>query len=329
MHLEILIAVPLQLVGSFCFALAALHQNVAVRRQVRLNQSRHHLKFGQLIDALKTRRWWIGTSLMCVSLICQVTALYFAPVSVVQPLGLLAFPWSVLLQALASKRRVGPDEASLVSLTVLAALAFTAMVSVYSSPNSHLVTWQVFAGMLTIYCLAGIFAGLGARGPAKWRSLFWGSGGAMFYGLEAALVRSLMNYARQNYWVNTWQFWTILVLLLLGATIAGWMVQQGYATGQAENVVASMTITSPIVAVCFGIAVLGEGHEFTTGIILGILLCALVAIAGVIRLSYLKMEQDPPLTQPGMALDAWSAEYATEMEELSRQDSQPKRWTIS
>lgn len=109
----------------------------------------------------------------------------------------------------------------------------------------------------------------------------------MFYGLEAALVRSLIQYSDQHDWARDPLFWIIALCLLAGSAAAGWMVQQGYATGAAELVVASMTITSPVVAVLFGILVLGEGSRHTSVVTALIMLLALIAIAGVIVISWL------------------------------------------
>lgn len=285
------LAIVLQLIGSFCFALSARYQNSAIRREVRHNQNRSRLKSRQLLASLKNPRWWQGMGFMGVSLGCQITALFFAPVTVVQPVGLMAFPWSVILQARLAKRHIGRTEAALVALTVGATVIFTAIVSFYAAGESRLTVWKVFVGVLVIYLLAATFGGLGTHGPLTWRSLFWGSGGAMFYGLEAALVRTLINFARQHNWLDNPLFWGILLCLLVGSVTAGWMVQQGYATGQAEMVVASMTITSPVIAVCFGIFILGEGQRFGPWIGLAVTACGFIAIAGVVALTHIKAHQ--------------------------------------
>lgn len=304
------LAIALQVIGSFCFALAARYQNSAIRHEVKHNQSRRRLKSGQLMASLKNRRWWHGLLLMGVSLGCQITALFFAPVTVVQPVGLLAFPWSMILQARVAHQRIRKREGALVAMTVLATGVFTFLVSYYSAPDQPLTTIKVFIGAITIYILAGSFGMLGAKGPRVWRSFFWGSGGAMFYGLEASLVRTLIIFVRNHNWVDNPMFWIVLVVLVIGSMTAGWMVQQGYATGQAELVVASMTITSPIIAVCFGIAVLGEGKNFTWGVALGIIACGLVAIAGIVGLTHLKAHQPIVLEHTaGIPINSESNQY--------------------
>lgn len=305
------LAITLQVIGSFCFALAARYQNSAIRHEVKHNQSRTRLKAAQLAASLRNFRWWKGLALMGVSLGCQITALFFAPVTVVQPVGLLAFPWSMILQARVARQRIRKREGALVAMTVAATGVFTFLVSFYSAPDQPLTTVKVFIGAITIYILAGSFGMLGAKGPRVWRSFFWGSGGAMFYGLEASLVRTLIIFVRKHNWLDNPLFWLVFVLLVIGSLTAAWMVQQGYATGQAELVVASMTITSPIIAVCFGIAVLGEGKNFTWGVTLGIIACGLIAIAGIIGLTHVKAHQPIVLEHTaGIAVDSRSTDEA-------------------
>ena len=281
------LAVALQLVGSFCFAMAAHLQDKAVAREVRENQEKHSLRGSQLLASMKNPRWLAGLLLMGISLSFQITALFFAPVSVVQPVGLMAFPWSMIIQARSDKHRIPKRMASVMGVTIVATVAFTLLISFHAAPEADLQSWPVLIGALVVYVCAGTMGWIGAHGMKKWRSLAWASGGAMFYGLEASLVKSLIQYARQHEWHSDPLFWCILAALIVGSVTAGWMIQQGYATGAAELVVASMTITSPVVAVLFGIIVLGEGVNHTPIVTAAILLCAIVAIAGVILLSWL------------------------------------------
>lgn len=281
------LAVALQLVGSFCFAMAAHWQDKAVVGEVRENHEKKSLKGRELLASMKKPRWLGGLLLMGVSLMLQITALFFAPVSVVQPVGLMAFPWSMIIQARSDKHRIPKRMASAMGVTIAATIAFTVLISFHAAPEAHLHPVPVLIGALVVYLCAGTMGWIGAHGVKKWRSLAWASGGAMFYGLEASLVKSLIQYARQHAWYSDPLFWCILLALIVGSITAGWMIQQGYATGAAELVVASMTITSPVVAVLFGIIVLGEGANHTPLVTAAILLLALIAIAGVVMLSWL------------------------------------------
>ncbi|MEA5054119.1 MAG: hypothetical protein VB093_11840, partial [Propionicimonas sp.] len=81
--------------------------------------------------------------------------------------------------------------------------------------------------------------------------------------------------------------WGVLAGMLACYAFGGWMIQQSYANGPAEIVVGSMTTTDPIVAVAFGIVVLGEGALIGALDGLGMALSGAVAVTGVVILSKL------------------------------------------
>lgn len=289
------LAIALQVIGSFCFAISAYLQHHAVGQETAGNRASSGIGFGQLWESIKRPRWLLGLLAMGASLGLQVLALMFAPVSVVQPVGLLAFPWSIAIQAWAAKRKPRQQVIIATAITAGATFALTVITGVFAAPRADLDQTRVFLGALVIYLCAMGLGWLGSRGPRQFRSLFWASGGAFFYGLEAALAKSLIEFARDfPGWSSSASFWSILIALLIGSATAGWMVQQGYATGAAEVVVAAMTITSPFVAVLFGIAVLGEGARLTGAAAWFMVICGLVAVGGVIWLTKLQASVDHP-----------------------------------
>ena len=171
-------------------------------------------------------------------------------------------------------------------VTVLATVAFVLIVSVYASPPpKDLDLVPVVAGAGAVYAVCAVFAVIGSRGQKQWRCLFWASGGAAFYGLESALVKSLFEFASAHEWWSSPIVWATVAALVVGSALGAVMVQQGYATGPTEVVVASMTVTSPVVAVVFGIAVLAEGSHLTWLPGLSLVLLGGVAVAGVVVLT--------------------------------------------
>ncbi len=225
--------------------LLRLHADKVVVAEVAESDNTHRLDLATLWISIRTPRWLLGLSFMGLSLVCQITALSFAPVSVVQPVGVLAFPWSMIIQSgltrcrspvLAPRRhRDGPGHLRLHQRRRL-----------QRGPRSRLERVQRFdrrPSRLSLRRLAGRPRFAGAR---QWRCLFWGaSGGAVFYGLEAYVVKSLMEFAKQDAWTTSPAFWGTLVALVIGSATAGWMVAAGVRDGPAELVVAAMTITSP------------------------------------------------------------------------------------
>lgn len=280
------LAIALVVVGSFCFAASASVQHNAVGRQVEDASERKSMSVRRLLHLLRSRRWWAGLALLGASAALQVTALLMAPVSVVQPVGLLAFPWSVILAARIHRTRVpGRMRLSLV-VTVAATLGFTVLTGVHATTGKGLQAYQIVIGALVVYAFAIAFSFMGRGGPKDLRCLFWASAGALFYGLEAALVKAMIEYAQeQQSWLTDPLIWGIVGALILGSVMAGALIQQGYATGPAEIVVGSMTVTSPVVAVLYGFLVLGEGKHLTLPVVAGMLALGLVAIGGVASLT--------------------------------------------
>lgn len=300
MSQNIPLAIALGIVGSFCFALSAKVQHGVVDTQQGGNRAKERMDSSAFFDLLRQKKWWMGLGLMGVSLVCQVLGLTMAPVSVVQPVGLLAFPWSVLLAARTRDSRF-PLILLAVGLTVTATLGFTWIVArnTSSAEELELVPVAIAAGI--VYAIAGIMALLGSRGPLPWRCLFWASGGALFYGLEAALVKSLIEFARTHEWWRDPMVYAIGVALLAGSALAGLLIQQGYATGPAEVVVGSMTVTSPVIAVLFGILVLGEGQRINQIAGLGMILLGATAVAGVVALARFHPDYDATLQHMTLA----------------------------
>lgn len=286
------VAVLLQTIGSFFFAYSAYMQDKVVVAEVAESDNTHRLDLATLWISIRTPRWLLGLSFMGLSLVCQITALSFAPVSVVQPVGVLAFPWSMIIQSRAHKVPISGSARRAVIVTVLAIFGFISVGGFNAAPEAALSESSVLIGALVAYLSAAGLGVLGSRGARQWRCLFWASGGAVFYGLEASLVKSLMEFAKQDAWTTSPAFWGTLVALVIGSATAGWMVQQGYATGPAELVVAAMTITSPVVAVLFGIAVLGEGAELKPLAATAMIALGAVAIGGVIRLATIHPQFD-------------------------------------
>ncbi|MFT4108740.1 hypothetical protein [Propionicimonas sp.] len=300
MSQNIPIAIALGVFGSFCFALSAKVQHSAVGEQVEDNHAKKHMDLAQLLQLARDRNWWMGLGLMGVSMVCQVLGLTMAPVSVVQPVGLLAFPWSVVLSA----KSIGSRPSRVVVptvITVLATVAFVIVVATHASAPEELEFVPIIVAAGVVYLTAATFAGFASRGPVQWRSLFWASGGALFYGLEAALVKAIIEYATDHAWWQDPRIWAIAGALVIGSSLAGLMAQQGYATGPAVVVVASMTVTSPVVAVLFGIAVLGEGHRLTVASGLSLVALGIVAVIGVIALARVHPEYHATMSRVGAA----------------------------
>jgi hypothetical protein len=90
---------------------------------------------------------------------------------------------------------------------------------------------------------------------------------------------------------------TLLALVsLVGATVlGGWFVQNAYASGPPDLVIAGLTVIDPAVAVMIGIAILGEAEAASLGEVVGYGVAGIIAISGVLALNRFH----PQLTEKG------------------------------
>lgn len=276
------LAVILTVLSTLFLAVAATIQHYAVGEKT---DEKSMLKGSELLSLLKSPRWLLGLVLSGVGALIQVVALLLAPVTVVQPIGILAVPWTILLATRIHRHTINPMMWLATLLTVGGTAGF-ALVAIRTAAEHPLLNdGRILTGVIVGFIIAGGLAALGARGPAAWRCFFWSSAGAFIYGLEAGMVKALGEYTATRDWLGSTTFWFLVVMFTFGMLTATALVQQGYASGPAEIVVGSINASAPVAAVLFGVFVLGEGVNLTAATAIAMLAAAAVAISGVVLLS--------------------------------------------
>lgn len=282
MNQNIPLAVILTVVSTLFLAVAATVQHYAVGEKT---DEKSMLKGSELLSLLKSPRWLLGLVLSGVGALIQVVALLLAPVTVVQPIGILAVPWTILLATRIHRHTINPMMWVATLLTVGGTAGF-ALVAIRAAVEHPLLNdGRIVIGVIAGFVVALGMAALGARGPAAWRCFFWSSAGAFIYGLEAGIIKTLGEYTATRDWVASTTFWFLVATLVIGMLLATVLVQQGYASGPAEIVVGSINASAPVAAVLFGVVVLGEGVNLTPVTSLAMVAAAAVAISGVVLLS--------------------------------------------
>lgn len=271
--------------ASLAFASGATIQHIAVGRTVTDGAANRSMGVRQLLSLLTNPRWLLGLGIVAFGASLHIVALMMAPVTVVQPVGILAVPWSVLLAARIHGFKPNRQIWSAVVLTVIGIVVFTLISASYAAPVVELPQTKILVFCVAVYLIGAALGLIGGFGPARLRCLAWATGGSFFYGLSSALVKTTSELLAAGDHMNRPLFWVVVAFLLCSYLTGGWMIQQGYANGPAEIVVGSMTTTDPIVGVTFGMVVLGEGVLLTAAPALGMLTFGAVAILGVVLLS--------------------------------------------
>lgn len=275
------IAITLAVIDSICFAAAAVYQQRAVRRTVR-----HRLTLRELVTLPTQPGWLGGVGLATVGICLHVSALVLAPVALVQPIGVLGVPIAVLLAArLASQR---PEKATVVPILLcVAGVGAFIWVTATRVTSDQEVPLRLLVIAVAVVLAVMAAASLCSRLLHAWtRCLVNAVAGAFGVGMVAALMRALVQHvSSETGRVFDLQSLLLVVLMGLSGAVGGWMVQQAYASGPAEIVLASLTVVDPMIAVIVGLVLLGEGTTLSPTAAATMIGCGLVAATGVVALA--------------------------------------------
>lgn len=280
----IAVAVVLAVVASISFASGATAQHIGVDRALGTDSADRRLTFSHLVTLLKTPIWLGGLGLVALGACIHLVAVFLAPITVVQPLGILAVVWSVLLAARIHRSTPTRTMWAAVGVSIVGIVLFTLLSTRHAADHGAVSLTHLLLATLVVWAVAGVFSLVGWRGPRWTRSLAWSWAGAVLYGLGTGYMKT-MTVVIRNGTLTGPEFWVALVGLALAYGIGGWLIQQGYATGPAEVVVGSMTTIDPLAAVVVGLVVLGEGAQIGPFVGLGMAFTGAVAAGGVAVLS--------------------------------------------
>ena len=291
------VGIALSVLAACCYAIAATLQHQAVHT---VAEGVDRLRLTQLPALARRGRWLLGLLALGTGAGLHVVALSLAPLLVVQPIGVLAIGLTTLLAA--PSGRAVLDRATV--LAVLATAVGLGLFLLFAVPHAHgAATPVVVSGQVLM--LAGIavaalvLAALSAGGWA--RCLLYATAAGVAYGTVSALTRSLAQQVRLAGLAGLPIEPTALAVLgvLLAVVIGAVCVQQAYAGGRPDTVLACQTVVDPLTGVLFGLVVFHEAIDATPTALLGELAGAALATAGVVVLAHRR----PGVHQPSPPID--------------------------
>lgn len=279
------LAIAVVVAASFLFATGVTIQHTQVGETVDTSAENRQMSARQMIRLVTNPRWLLGLLVLLTGSAGHIFGLMLAPVTVVQPVGILAVPWSVILASRIYKFKVTKQVWGAVAVTVLGVVVFTIIAAGTAAQSIELPYNDIVISCVIVYLTGFALGTLGSQGPQRIRCLMWASAGSVFYGLSSALIKIITELFKQGNMLTHPFFWTVLPFFVGSYAIGGWMIQQAYANGPAEIVVGSMTTTDPMIAVGFGLIVLGEGVNISPVAAAVMLVAAVAAVRGVFFLS--------------------------------------------
>ncbi|WP_157157831.1 MULTISPECIES: DMT family transporter [unclassified Diaminobutyricimonas] len=278
------IGIPIALVGGVFLALGAQFQHRGVAKVEASHGSgvKHGLNTRQLKALLGRPSWVAGTIMLALAIALQLTSLIFAPLIVVQPLGVIALVITAILNSRISRVKLDRPTIRSLILCVVGVGAFVTIATMTATERvirtEQLTIILIILGVVTLaYAIA--FAVL----RKKMKAVFYIVGAGVLYGFVATLAKVVINRVING----NFELLTLFGLLaLVGAVALGaYFVQNAYAVGSPDLVIAGLTVIDPMVAVGIGIVVLGEASGAPLWAVIGFLMSGAVAIYGVFMLA--------------------------------------------
>lgn len=290
-----LLAILLAILAAVALAFGAQFQNQAVSKgRKKTPRARGSLSLRELGSLLARPRWISGLGLMGLGMILQLAALTLAPLIVVQPIGAIALVITSLLNARHTKTKLNRATIVAIGLSMFGVGGFVLTASQVASQveltdGNLLRVLEILVVILVLFGVAFFTFG------RKAKALTFIVGAGILYGFVATLAKVVI----QRLYQMDYDFLTALALVsMIGAVLlGGWFVQNAYASGPPDLVIAGLTVIDPMVAVAIAIVVLGEASNsdiFSSTIFA---VSGLVAITGVWLLSKVHPELRPRARQ--------------------------------
>ena len=279
-----LIGIPIALVGAVVMSIGAQLQHRGVTK-VELNtqhDGRGGLQMRQLKLLLARPSWVLGTIMLGLAIVLQLISLVFSPLIVVQPLGAVSLVITSIINARVSGNRLNKRSILAICLCVGGVGAFV-VVAAFTAREVPVTE----ANLVEILVVLGIVLVLAGAAFAIFRrslpAIGYVVGAGVLYGFVATLAKSVISRIEQQ----EFDWLTLLcVIALLAAVIVGaYFVQNAYASGPPDLVIAGLTVIDPLVAVTIGITILNEAAGAAPWQVAAFIVTGVIAIVGVFLLA--------------------------------------------
>ena len=279
----ILIGIPLALIGAVFMSFGAQYQHRGVTKVERLSGgAQKGLTAAQLGRLLARPSWVLGTVMLGLAIVCQLSALSFAPLIVVQPLGAIALVITTLLNAKISGHR--PTRRSVIAIVACVGgiFLFVTIAALFAT-ETPLSDRQLITVLLILAVVAVLFSAVWLWRRHHVGALFYIMAAGILYGFVATLAKVVLSRIESGDF--EWLTLTCVAALLIVTAVGAYFVQSAYSSGPPDLVIAGLTVIDPIVAVVIGLTVLGEAQNAPLWAYIGFAVAGAIAVWGVFQLA--------------------------------------------
>ncbi|RLK49488.1 DMT family transporter [Microbacterium telephonicum] len=280
----ILIGIPLALLGAVFMSFGAQYQHRGVQKVERLTavSGNTGLTGGQLINLLRRPSWVAGTVMLGLAIVCQLAAMSFAPLILVQPIGAISLVITTLLNARISGHKPTRRSITAIALCVVGIFIFVTIAALFAT-DTDVSDQQLITVLIILAAVIVVLGGTWLWFRQRTSALFYIVAAGVIYGFVATLAKIVISRIQSGDfdWLTT----ICLVALIAGTGAGAYFVQTAYASGPPDLVIAGLTVVDPIVAIVIGLTVLHEAANAPFGAYVGFVIAGALAVIGVFQLA--------------------------------------------
>ncbi len=287
------VGIALALIAAVLLAVGTQFQSrgVAVVGQKSGGHGAAGLSLGQLRSLLARPSWVIGTLLLGLAIVLQLSSLTFAPLIVVQPLGAVALVITAIVNARVSKTKLDAVSIRAIVVCVVGVAAFVTIAAFVAESHPITATQLYVVLIILVVVLSGFITLFVVMRKRTLRPIFYVVAAGVLFGFVVTLAKVVIDRVKTiafgQFSIDATDILTILCLVgLVAASLLGtYFVQTAHSSNPPDLVVAGLTVIDPLIAVSIGIIVLGEAAGAPVWAILAFAAAAGAAIWGVVSLS--------------------------------------------
>jgi drug/metabolite transporter (DMT)-like permease len=235
------------------------------------------------IGLLRQPAWLFGALFLVGTFVFQALALYFGPLSVVQPVLVLELIFTLGLRVFLLHDDIAGRTWSAALTIGLGLAAFLVVAS--PSEGTHVPTagqWMLAIGTRGLAVLVLLL--LSRYGSPARRAALFGAATAVVWSVDAAFVKQTVDVLAHGGLLALFVHWPLYAMIATG--VGGTALLQGaYAVGPLAASQAALLIVDPLASIALGIELFHEQLNTGPGYVLGAVVSLAVLAAGVVMLS--------------------------------------------
>jgi hypothetical protein len=235
------------------------------------------------IDLVRQPLWLLGALFLAGTFGFQALALYFGPLSVVQPVLVLELIFTLGLRVFVLHDGIAARTWSAAVMICAGLAAFLLVAS--PTEGTHVPSarqWIVAVSSRGLIVLVLLL--LSRYGSPARRAALFGAATAVVWSVDAAFVKQTVDELARSGVLGLLVHWPLYAMIATG--VLGTVLLQGaFAVGPLAASQATLLIVDPLVSIALGIELFGEQLRTGPGYVLGAVISLAVLGLGVVMLS--------------------------------------------